>query len=61
MQPPVQCLPEPCIVPLGGVEVTFRLTVGQSVCGGVEPTLGRVTRYYVLSEGRCVVSVGRPL
>jgi hypothetical protein len=42
------------------VEVTLRLTVSQSACGGVEPTLGLVTRYYFLSES-CVVSVGRPL
>jgi hypothetical protein len=53
------------------VEVTLRLAVGrsvsQSVCLGVEPTLGLVTRYYFLSEGwllskSCrLVSVGRPL
>jgi hypothetical protein len=36
-------------------------TDGQSVCRGVEPTLGLVTRYYSLSEGCCLVSVGRPL
>jgi hypothetical protein len=36
------------------VEVTLQLTVGQSVsqsvCQGIEPTLGLVTRYYFLSE-----------
>jgi hypothetical protein len=30
------------------VEVTLRLTVSQSVCRGVEPTLLLVTRYYFL-------------
>jgi hypothetical protein len=51
------------------VEVPLRLTVGrsvgQSVCPGVEPILGLVTRYYFLSEGwseSCgLVSVGSPL
>jgi hypothetical protein len=33
------------------VKVTLRLTVSQSVCLGVEPTLGLVTRYCFLSEG----------
>jgi hypothetical protein len=33
------------------VKVTLRLMVGQSVCLGVEPTLGLATRYYFLSEG----------
>jgi hypothetical protein len=33
------------------VKVTVRLTVSQSVCRGVEPTLGLVTRYYFVSEG----------
>jgi hypothetical protein len=33
------------------VEVTVRLTVSQSVCQGIEPTLGLVTRHYFLSEG----------
>jgi hypothetical protein len=27
-------------------------TDGQSVCQGIEPTLGLVTKYYFLSEGR---------
>jgi hypothetical protein len=27
---------------------------GQSVCQGIEPTLGLVTRYYFLSEGCCL-------
>jgi hypothetical protein len=43
------------------VNVTLRLTVGQSVYLGVEPALGLLTRYYLLSESRCLVSVGRPL
>jgi hypothetical protein len=33
------------------VEVTLQLTVSQSVCQGIEPTLRLVTRYYFLSEG----------
>jgi hypothetical protein len=33
------------------VEVTLQPTVNQSVCQGIEPTLGLVTRYYFLSEG----------
>jgi hypothetical protein len=36
------------------VEVTLRLTASQSVCLGVEPTLGLVNRYYFLSEGCCL-------
>jgi hypothetical protein len=32
------------------------MTDSQSVCPGVEPTLGLVTRYYFLSEGCCLVS-----
>jgi hypothetical protein len=36
-------------------------TDGQSVCRGVKFTLEPVTRYYILSESCCVVSVGRPL
>jgi hypothetical protein len=43
------------------VKVKLRLTIGQSVCLGVEFTLELVTRYYFLSEGCCVVSVGSPL
>jgi hypothetical protein len=31
-----------------------RRSVGQSVCLGVEPSLGLVTRYYFLSEGCCL-------
>jgi hypothetical protein len=34
-------------------EVTLRLTVGQSACLGVKPTLGFVTKYYFLSESCC--------
>jgi hypothetical protein len=36
------------------VEATLRLTVSQSVCLGVEPTLGLGTRYYFLSECCCL-------
>jgi hypothetical protein len=36
------------------VEVTLQLTASQSVCQGIEPTLGLVTWYYFLSEG-CVL------
>jgi hypothetical protein len=43
------------------VEVTLRLTASQTVSLRVEPALGLVTRYYFLSEGCCLVSVGRPL
>jgi hypothetical protein len=43
------------------VEVTSLLTVSQSVSLSVEPTLGLMTMYYFLSEGCCLVSVGRPL
>jgi hypothetical protein len=32
-------------------------SVSQSVCRGVEPILGLVTRYYFLSEGCCLVFV----
>jgi hypothetical protein len=38
----------------GQVKVTLLLTVGRSVCLGVEPTLGHVIRYYFLSEGICL-------
>jgi predicted permease len=38
------------------VEVTLQLTVSQSVCQGIEPTLGFVTRFYFLSEG-CFLQV----
>jgi hypothetical protein len=43
------------------VEVKLRLTVRQSVCQGVEPTLGLVTRYYFLPESCRFFSVGLPL
>jgi hypothetical protein len=33
------------------VKVTLQLTVSQSLCRGIEPILGLVTRYYFLSEG----------
>jgi hypothetical protein len=32
------------------VKVTLRLTVSQSVCLGVEPNLGQLTRVYFLLE-----------
>jgi hypothetical protein len=41
------------------VKVTLRLTVGQLVCLGAEHSLGLVTRYYLLYESYCLVSVGR--
>jgi hypothetical protein len=47
------------------VEVTLQLTVSQSVCEGIEPTLWLVTRYYFLSKGCClkvaVISLWRAL
>jgi hypothetical protein len=43
------------------VKVILRLMVSQSVCLGVKFALELVTRYYILSESCCVVSVGRPL
>jgi hypothetical protein len=43
------------------VKVMLRQTVSQSVCRSVKFTLELVTRYYILSERCCVVSVGRPL
>jgi hypothetical protein len=36
------------------IEVILRLTVSQSVCLGVEPTLELVTRWYFLSERWCL-------
>jgi hypothetical protein len=36
-------------------------SVSESVCLGIEHPLGLATRYYFLSEFRCVVSVRRPL
>jgi hypothetical protein len=45
------------MLPLGGlyvkqvkVKVTLQLTVSQSLCQGIEPILGLVTRYYFLSR-----------
>jgi hypothetical protein len=38
------------------VKVTLQLTVSQSICQDIEPTLGLVTRYYFLSEG-CFLKV----
>jgi hypothetical protein len=43
------------------VKVTLRLTVSQSVCLGVEPRLGLMTRCFFLFESYCPVHVGRPL
>jgi hypothetical protein len=37
------------------------MTEGQSVCRGVEPTLGLVTRYYFLFLKVAVLSLGRSL
>jgi hypothetical protein len=36
------------------VKVTLQLMISWSVCLGVEPTLGLMTRYYFLSEGCCL-------
>jgi hypothetical protein len=36
------------------VDVTLQLTVSQSICQDIEPTLGFVTRYYFLSEDCCL-------
>jgi hypothetical protein len=43
------------------VEVTLRLTLGQSVSLGVEPHLGLMTRYLLLFDSHGLVFVGRPL
>jgi hypothetical protein len=43
------------------VKDTLRLTVSQSVCLGIEPHLGPITRYLFLSDSYVLVSVGRPL
>jgi hypothetical protein len=43
------------------VKVTLRLTVGQSVRLGVEPHLGRMTRYLLLFDSYGLGFVGRPL
>jgi hypothetical protein len=36
------------------VEVTLQLTVSQSVCQGIKPTLSLETRYNFLSKGYCL-------
>jgi hypothetical protein len=46
---------------LNQVKVTLPLTVGQSVSLGVEPHLGLMTRYLLLFDSYCIVSVRRPL
>jgi hypothetical protein len=43
------------------VEVTLRLTIGQSASLGVEPHLGLMTRYLLLFDSYGLVFVGRPL
>jgi hypothetical protein len=43
------------------VKVTWRLTVSQSVSLGVEPHLGLMTRYLLLSDSYGLLFVGRPL
>jgi hypothetical protein len=43
------------------VRVTLRLTVSQSVCVGVEPRLGLMTRYLFFIESYSSVHMGRPL
>jgi hypothetical protein len=43
------------------VKVTLRLTVGQSVCLGVEPQLGLMTRYLLLSDSYGLVFVALSL
>jgi hypothetical protein len=42
------------------VRVTLRLPVSQSVCLGVEPNLGLLTRDFVF-QSYCLVFLGRPL
>jgi hypothetical protein len=37
------------------VRVTLRLTVSQSVCLGVEPRPGLMTRYWLLSDRYCLI------
>jgi hypothetical protein len=39
------------ILSLHKIKVTLQLTVSQSLCQGIEPSLGLVTKYYFLSEG----------
>jgi hypothetical protein len=36
------------------VEVSLQLTVSQSICQGIKPSLRLVTRYYFLSQGFCL-------
>jgi hypothetical protein len=43
------------------VQVTLRLTVSQSVSLGVEPRLGRMTRYLLLMNITVLFFVGHPL
>jgi hypothetical protein len=43
------------------VRVTLRLTVSQSVCLGVEPRLGLMTRYLFFIQSYSPVHMGRPL
>jgi hypothetical protein len=43
------------------VKVTLRSTVSQSVCLGVKPSLGLLTRDFFLFQSYSLVSVGRPL
>jgi hypothetical protein len=43
------------------VKVTLRLTVSQSVCLGVDPHLGPMTRYLLLCGSYGLALVGRPL
>jgi hypothetical protein len=44
-----------------GVKVTLRLMVSQSVSLDVEPHLGLMTRYLLLSDSYSLVFVGRPI
>jgi hypothetical protein len=41
------------------VRVTLRLTVSQSICLGVQPCPGVMTRYSFLFESYCPVHMGR--
>jgi hypothetical protein len=43
------------------VRVTLQLTVSQSVCLGVEPRPGLMTRYLFILESYRPVHMGRPL
>jgi hypothetical protein len=49
-----------CIFLKVKVKVTLRLTVGQSVRLGVEPHLGLMTRYFLLSDSYGLIFVGAP-